>query len=141
MNRMIVNLYRNILNEVIVIENHKKEISKEILLTRDEKKRLGLIYRFLGYDLKKHELLDRAAVAAINNNEEEVIGHLQKLYSQCKEEGLVTEIRKEIKYTEKFLKTIDKAIKYPEFRTFFERRMTKEISKYVIEQARMYNTI
>jgi hypothetical protein len=36
------------------LESRKKEISTEILLAREERKRLALIYNFLSYDLSKH---------------------------------------------------------------------------------------
>jgi len=142
MNKMVLNLYKNVLDQVMVIEAHKKEISRQILITRDDQKRLKLIHRFLTYDLNKHELFERATVVAINNKEENVIENIQRFYSHCEEgEELIEKIRGEIRYIKSFLKVIEKAIKYPGFMTFSERRMVQEIRKYVLEKVRIYNTI
>lgn len=142
MNKMVLNLYKNVLDQVMVIEAHKKEISRQILITRDDQKRLELIHRFLTYDLNKHELFERATVVAINNKEETVIENIQRFYSHCEEgEELIEKIRGEIRYIKSFLKVIEKAIKYPGFMTFSERRMVQEIRKYVLEKVRIYNTI
>lgn len=141
-NKMVLNLYKNVLDQVMVIEAHKKEISRQILITRDDQKRLELIHRFLTYDLNKHELFERATVVAINNKEETVIENIQRFYSHCEEgEELIEKIRGEIRYIKSFLKVIEKAIKYPGFMTFSERRMVQEIRKYVLEKVRIYNTI
>jgi len=142
MNKMVLNLYKDVLDRVMVIEAHKKETSRQILITRDDQKRLKLIHRFLTYDLNKHELFERATVVAINNKEENVIENIQRFYSHCEEgEQLIEKIRGEIRYIKSFLKVIEKAIKYPGFMTFSERRMVQEIRKYVLEKVRIYNTI
>jgi hypothetical protein len=134
----VISLYKNILDEVINLENKKREISIQILLTKNESKRLNLISSFLTYDLNKHELLERAAVIAVQNKELNVLEQLQKMYSHCEDDELLNKIRKEIKYIKRFRKNINKAVKYPDFLSFFERRMIQEISKYVVEQARIY---
>ena len=125
----------------MILESCKKDISADILLTRDRKTRLDLIYKFLSYDLDKHELLEHAGVLAVSNHEEAIIKDLQSLYSYREGIELIDKIRDEISLIQKFINTIKKAIKYPDSRTFYERRIIQEISKYVVEQARLYNTV
>ncbi|MEN6349188.1 MAG: hypothetical protein ABFD08_07305 [Syntrophomonas sp.] len=134
-------LYKDILKQVMILESCKKEVAAQILLTRNGKERLALIYSFLNYDLDKHELLEHAAVLAMSNKEHTMMTDLGKLYSHREGEEVIDKIRSEIKFVQKFLQTINKAIKYPDARTFYERRMIQEISKYVIEQSRLYNMI
>jgi molybdopterin-guanine dinucleotide biosynthesis protein len=138
---MVKIFYKDILEQVMIIEGYKKEKSKQILLRRDPKKSLGLISGFLHLDLEKHKLLEQAAVVALNNQENSVIEQLEKLYSHCERQDLIDNIRSEIKHIEKFQHSIKKAIRYPSFLTFSERRMIQEINKYVVEQARLYNKI
>jgi len=138
MTQGVLSLYKNILEDVMTLEKHKKEISAGILLTRDNRKRLNSIYNFLSYDLNKHELLERAAVIAIQNKESNIVKQIERMYSHCEDDELLNKIRKEIKYIKTFMQTINKVLKYPDFSTFSERRMIQEISKYVIERARMY---
>ncbi|MDD2509685.1 MAG: hypothetical protein PHP26_04810 [Syntrophomonas sp.] len=141
MNELLKTLYKDILQQVMVLESCKKELSIQILLTRDLTGRLDLILRFLGYDLDKHELLEHAAVLAISNQEESIVEDLEKLYAYIEGNDLIQKIRDEIKFMQRFIKTINKAIKHPNLRTFYERRMVQEISKYVLEQARLYSAI
>ncbi|MDD2620045.1 MAG: hypothetical protein PHC92_05205 [Syntrophomonadaceae bacterium] len=141
MTQMLKALYNDLLKQVSVLESCKKEISSEILITRKGKVRLPLIYTFLSYDLDKHELLEHATVLALSNFEENIIEDLQKLYSHHEGEELIDKIRAEIKMIKKFMQTINKAIKYPDAISFYERRMIQEISKYVVEQARLYNVL
>ena len=139
MTQIIKTLYKDLLKQVSVLESYKKELSSEILLTRKGKARLALIYKFLSYDLDKHELLEHAAVLAISNKEATMVEDLQKLYAHHDGEELIDKIRSEIKLIKRFMQTINKGIKYPDSITFYERRMIQEISKYVVEQARLYN--
>lgn len=125
----------------MIVESRKKEKSTQILLRRDFKKRLSLINDFLSLDLEKHRLFERAAVVALENQENSVIEHLTMLYSHCENTNLIDNIRREIKYIERFQSSLEKAIKYPSFLTFSERRMIQEISKYVLEQARLYKIL
>ncbi|MDD3269196.1 MAG: hypothetical protein PHX14_07735 [Syntrophomonadaceae bacterium] len=141
MTQMVKALYKDLLKQVSVLESCKREISSEILLTKKGKARLSLIYNFLSYDLDKHELLEHAAVLAISNKEEMMIEDLEKLYMHHDGKELIEKIRSEIKLIKKFMQTINKAVKFPDASSFFERRMIQEISKYVLEQARLYNML
>lgn len=135
-------LYQDILQQVMVLESFKRELSIQILLSKNgSKRRLELILRFLNNDQDKHELLEHAAVLAMSNRADTILEDLQKLYAYSDEKDLIKKIRAEIKFLQKFINTIKKAIKYPDSRTFYERRMVQEISKYVLEQARQYSAM
>jgi hypothetical protein len=123
------------------LENSKKEISTELLLAREERKRLALIYNFLSYDLSKHELLEQAAVIALTNREQLVLEHLNRLYSTVEEEETIDKIRYEIKCTQRFMKVVSRAKDEKSALTFSERRMVQEIIKFVVAQARLYNQV
>ena len=138
MTEVVLTIYRNIIEQVMLIEKEKKEISSKILFTRNEKKRMKLIFMFLSRDLDKHELLEYAAILAFNNQEVTVIHNLQQLYRQCREEELMEKIRMEIQHTEQFLFVINNGIKYAHTLSFSERRMIQEIVKYVTEQAKFF---
>jgi len=74
-------IYSGILEQVMTTwKNTKKELSKQILIRKDDRKRLDLIYRFLSCDLNKHELFEQAAVIAMSNNETDVLNHLKRMY-------------------------------------------------------------
>ncbi|HBK53174.1 hypothetical protein [Syntrophomonas wolfei] len=142
MNELLKTLYQDILQQIMVLESYKKELSIQILLTKDgSSRRLDLILRFLNYDLDKHELLEHAAVLAISNQENTILEDLQKFYAYTDGNDLIEKIRAEIKFLQRFVNTIKKSIKLPNSRTFYERRMVQEISKYVVEQARQYNAM
>ena len=82
MNELLKTLYQDILQQVMVLESYKKELSIKILLTKDgSSRRLGLILRFLNYDLDKHELLEHAAVLAMSNQADIILEDLQRLYA------------------------------------------------------------
>ncbi len=123
------------------LESRKKEISTEILLAREERKRLALIYNFLGYDLSKHELLEQAAVIALTNREQRVLDHLNRLYYTVEEQETIDKIRHEIKCTQRFMKVVNRAQENKSALTFSERRMVQEIVKFVVAQARLYNQL
>jgi hypothetical protein len=139
--QLVVTLYNNILEQVMQLENSKKEISTELLLAREERKRLALIYNFLSYDLSKHELLEQAAVIALTNREQLVLEHLNRLYSTVEEEETIDKIRYEIKCTQRFMKVVSRAKDEKSALTFSERRMVQEIIKFVVAQARLYNQV
>lgn len=132
--------YQNILQQVLTLELEKKNLSTDILITRDKDHRLSLILKFLNCDLKKHELLEHAAVVARSNGETSVLEHLGQLYAHVEgEEDAVGRIRAEIEFIRRFINLLNKVDKYPDTLSFFERRMVQEIIKYVVEQARLYN--
>lgn len=141
MSQLVVSLYNNILEQVMQLEGSKKEISTEILLAREERKRLALIYNFLSYDLSKHELLEQAAVIALTNREKLVLEHLNRLYANVGEQETVDKIRHEIKCTQRFMKVVTRAKDEKTTLTFSERRMVQEIIKFVVAQARLYNQV
>jgi hypothetical protein len=142
MNELLKTLYQDILQQVMVLESYKKELSIQILLTKDgSSRRLNLILQFLSYDLDKHELLEHAAVLAMSNQADTILEDLHKLYAYTGGNDLIEKIRAEIKFLQRFVNTIKKSIKHPNSRTFYERRMIQEISKYVVEQARQYNVM
>lgn len=139
MTEMVMALYKGILEQVVALEAHKKEISADILLTRDNKKRSELVRAFLGFDLEKHELLEEAAVVALNNREDAILEHLERLYAHTRTEGAALDrIRSEIGYARQFIRAMDKYRSLPYNMNFTERRMVQEIIKYVVEQARLY---
>jgi hypothetical protein len=133
-------LYKNTIEQVLFIENCKKDISMRILMVRDEQ-RWGLIQEFLEHDLQKHMLLDQAAVVAINNGADNIVDDLENLYQHTNGPDLITKIRTECFQVEKFLKLVKKGRKHKDWLSFTERRAMQEISKFVIEQAREYNKL
>ena len=141
MSQLVVTLYNNILEQVMQLENSKKELSTEILLARDMKKRLAMVYTFLSYDLSKHELLEQAAVIALTNREKMVLEHLHRLYFTTEDQETVDKIRNEIKSTQRFMKVVSRARDKKIDLDFSERRMLQEIDKYIVAQARLYNQI
>lgn len=141
MSQLVVTLYNNILEQVMQLENTKKEISTELLLAREERKRLALIYNFLSYDLSKHELLEQAAVIALTNREKLVLEHLNRLYATVEKKDTIDKIRHEIECTGRFMKVVGQAKDEKSALSFSERRMVQEIIKYVVAQARLYNKI
>ncbi len=141
MSQLVVTLYNNILEQVMQLENTKKEISTELLLIREERKRLALIYNFLSYDLSKHELLEQAAVIALSNSEKQVLEHLNRLYATVEKVHTIDKIRHEISCTKRFMKVVSSAKDKKSALTFSERRMVQEIIKFVMAQARLYNQL
>jgi len=132
--------YQNILQQVLNLELEKKNLSTDILITRNKDYRLSLILKFLNFDLKKHELLDHAAEVAMSNREDSILEHLAQLYAHTGGDNeVINRIRAEIEFIRRFISLMTKLDKHPESLSFFERRMVQEIVKYVMEQARMYN--
>jgi hypothetical protein len=132
-------LYRDILSQVLLLEIQKKAAAEGILVLRSDKERLPFIKEYLELDLNKHQLLEQAAVSALQNNDPEVLDHLARLYPFSGEKRPVIDIiRSEIDYEQRLTRIIERAIKYPENITFFERRILQEISKLMVEQAREY---
>ncbi len=141
MSQEVAAIYTGILEQVMRVEKLKKALSKQILTIRDKKRRLDLIYKFLGYDLNKHQLFEQAAVIALSNGEKSIIKHIQNLYEPFGDGELIERIRKELGYTHRFIQVLDKAKGRPELLSFTERRMIQEISKYVLAQCRIYTQI
>lgn len=130
--------FNDILQEVICTESVKKAISKDILLEKNDQERQKLIYKFLCYDLDKHAILEQAAMLAIETDEYDLLQHLEMFYKHCQGTGLLDKIRAEIFHDELYLDTIDKALDDFHSVSFVERRLIREINKYVITQARYY---
>lgn len=133
----ITNLYKNILEQVYSIELCKKELSKKMLLLKAGKRRLNYIHSFLSYDLSKHELLEHATIVAIHNGEDDILEEINRFYINREEEDLLSHIRKEIRLNSVLMETVKKQLNNKNL-TFVEKRMIKEITKYVLEQAREY---
>lgn len=129
----------DILQEILYVENTKRLICQELLLVRENDLRQKLVYGFLCSDLDKHEILEQAAVLAVERCEDFLLKQLELFYKHCEGRDLLYKIRTEIMRTELYLDTIDKAIEAPGSISFIERRLTKEIIKYVLTQARYYN--
>lgn len=132
-------IFNDILQEVIYTENIKKAISQEILMAKNEFMRQELIYNFLSYELDKHEILEQAAILAVENNEDYLLKQLELFYKHCEGLGLLDKIRAEITHTELFMEKVGKAIEDFDSISFVERRLIKEINKYVVTQARYYS--
>ncbi|MGI6452041.1 MAG: hypothetical protein ACOX0E_00925 [Syntrophomonadaceae bacterium] len=139
MSQMVMAIYRNILEQVKIIENYKRDLSSHILMIKNNEKRLQMVYDFLSYDMDRHQLLEHVAVVALNNNQVTVLEDLSHLYGKDTENDILATIRREISDTQHLMDTVKKMIKQPLSRSFFERRMAQEITKYVLEQARLYN--
>ncbi|MBO8159406.1 hypothetical protein [Thermosyntropha sp.] len=138
---MVESFYKNILDKVLIIEKAKKDLSRQILLSKGGKKRLNFIRQFLQYEVDKHELFEHAAVVAINNKDAKVLKDISLLYMVDDEEKVLSVIRSEIGINRRFMENVKKVISYPQFASFTERRLVKEIEKYVIEKAKLYNSM
>ncbi|KUG03826.1 hypothetical protein ASZ90_018788 [hydrocarbon metagenome] len=138
MSQEVAAIYTGILEQVVRLEKSKKELSKQILISKDNIKKLDLVYKFLGYELNKHQLFEQAAVIALSNKEKFVINHLGCLYEPFGNGELIDQIRKEIAYTKRFMQVTEKARSEKDSTSFTERRMVQEISKFVLAQCRIY---
>lgn len=138
MSQEVTAIYTDILEQVVRLEKSKKDLSKKVLINKDKRRKLELVYKFLGYELRKHELFEQAAVIALSNRETFIISHLTSLYEPFGDGALIDRIRKEIGYTKRFMKVTEKAKSDQESTSFTERRMVEEISKYVLAQCRIY---
>lgn len=134
-------LYNDVLKQVDVLERQKKDLSRDLLLYKEGRRRMKLIYAFLSYDLDKHELFEHAAVCAICNNEEHVLYDLQDFYAHVRGGDLMERIRTEIKCTRRFMNLVEKSMENEAGLNFTERRLLQEICKYILEQARLYRQI
>lgn len=134
-------LYNDVLKQVDVLERQKKDLSRDLLLYKEGRRRMKLIYAFLSYDLDKHELFEHAAVCAICNNEEHVLYDLQDFYAHVRGGDLMERIRTEIKCTRRFMNLVEKSMENEGGLNFTERRLLQEICKYILEQARLYRQI
>lgn len=131
-------IFNDILQELIYTENLKKAISKDILLAKNDLQQQKLIYDFLCYDMDKHVVLEQAARVAIENDDYFLIKQLELLYKYCEGLGLLDRIHAEIAHSKFFVTMVEKAIENSRSISFVERRLLKEINKYVITQARYY---
>ncbi len=131
--------FSDILQEVLYIENTKRLVCQELLLLRDYELRQKLVYSFLRCDMDKHEILHEAAVHAVEGSEDYLLKQLELFYKHCEGQDLIYKIQAEIMRSELYLDIIDKSIEDPASINFVERRFIKEITKYVVTQARYYN--
>lgn len=134
-------LYNDVLKQVDVLERQKKDLSRDLLLYKEGRRRLKLIYAFLSYDLDKHELFEHAAVCAMCNNEDHVLYDLQDFYAHVRGGDLMDRIRTEIKCTRRFMQLVEKSMENECGLNFTERRLLQELCKYILEQARLYRQI
>ncbi|HEX3011545.1 MAG TPA: hypothetical protein VHQ70_05820 [Syntrophomonadaceae bacterium] len=138
MTTKLISVYRNIVEQVIIIEGCKKEISRSLLLIKEPGKKIKQVYNFLSYDLEKHRLLEYAAMMAINEGDGQILRNLQKFYSYTDGADLMDKISTEITCILRYLEILHHEIKNKGSSDFVERRMIQEICKYVIAMARMY---
>lgn len=131
-------LLTDVLQEVIYTEGLKKSLSQEILLEKDGLEKQKLIYQFLNYDLDKHFIMEQAVMLAIENDEYKMFQQLELFYKHADGNNLLDKIRAEIAHANLFMETIAKAIRDFQAISFVERRLIKEINKYVVTQARYY---
>jgi hypothetical protein len=134
-------LYNDVLKQVDVLERQKKDLSRDLLLYKEGRRRMKLIYAFLSYDLDKHELFEHAAVCALCNHEEHVLYDLQDFYAHVRGGDLMDRIRTEIKCTRRFMQLVEKSMENEGGLNFTERRLLQELCKYILEQARLYRQI
>jgi hypothetical protein len=141
MSQTVLSIYKDILDQVLIRESYKKDISRTIVMSKNSNRRLHLITSFLGFDLDKHRLLEYAAIIALSNDEPTILHNLKKFYSHSEEGDILDQIRREIILVDKYMEIINKEIKRPGSSSFIEKRMIQEISKYVLALARAYNQI
>lgn len=138
MNTQIDSIYRSIIEQVVIIEGIKKEISRALLLVKDSDKKIKQVYNFLSYDLEKHRLLEYAAVMATEEGEGQILRNLQKFYSYVEGDDLIEKINLEIVCIMRYLEILRHEIKNKGSSDFVERRMIQEICKYVVAMAKIY---
>jgi hypothetical protein len=141
MSQTVLSIYKDILDQVLIREGYKKDISRTIVMSKTPSRRLHLIISFLGFDLDKHRLLEYAAIVALSNNEPTILLNLKKFYSHSEEGDILEQIRREIILVDKYMEIINKEIKRPGSSSFIEKRMIQEISKYVVALAKAYNQL
>ncbi|MGI5920249.1 MAG: hypothetical protein ACOX6I_00680 [Syntrophomonadaceae bacterium] len=139
MQQTVLSIYKDIMEQVLIRENYKRDISRKILMLKKSSRRLILIYSFLGFDLDKHRLLEYAAIIALNNGNTVILPQLKRFYIHTEEGDILDQIRKEILLVSKYMEILNKGIRRPENCSFIERRMVQEISKYVLALAKAYN--
>ncbi|HBQ87004.1 MAG TPA: hypothetical protein DD811_11095 [Syntrophomonas sp.] len=138
MNTQIDSIYRSIIEQVVIIEGIKREISRALLLVKDSDKKIKQVYNFLSYDLEKHRLLEYAAVMATEEGEGQILRNLQKFYSYADGDDLIEKINLEIVCIMRYLEILRHEIKNKGSSDFVERRMIQEICKYVVAMAKIY---
>jgi len=139
-NQDINALYREVLEKNKYIEQQKKQVSSKMLLVKNTEERINFITEFLNWELKRHEITEHIAVIALNNRKNHIITGLQQLYPGEKNGDVLTVIRENIDYYQTIIGLMHKRRKFPLYLSFVERRMVKEITRYVLDQARLYNT-
>jgi len=138
LNTQIDSIYRSIIEQVVIIEGIKREISRALLLVKDSDKKIKQVYNFLSYDLEKHRLLEYAAVMATEEGEGQILRNLQKFYSYADGDDLIEKINLEIVCIMRYLEILRHEIKNKGSSDFVERRMIQEICKYVVAMAKIY---
>lgn len=139
MSQTVLSVYKDIMEQVMIRERFKKDISRQILMAKNPSRRLKLIYNFLNFDLDKHKLLECAAVVGVSNNEPVILDNLKKFYANSRGDEILDKIRIEIIFVSRYIDIISQEISNPGTSTFLERRMIQEISKYVKALARIYS--
>lgn len=134
----LLSVYRDIVEQVVVIEGCKKEISRDLLLLKDSEKRIKQVYNFLSYDLEKHRLLEYAAIMAVDEEDPQILRNLQKFYSYADGDDIIEKISAEIVCILRYLEILQNEIKEKGSSDFVERRMIQEICKYVTAMAKLY---
>lgn len=131
--------YQNILLQVLNLEREKKKVAEALLLVKGEQEKIPYVRDLLRLDLAKHRLMEQALSVAAQNKSDEVMEHILKMYPEAACDNISCIIRGSIERDESLLKPLEKAIKHPDFITFFERRILREIEKFAMEEARVYN--
>jgi hypothetical protein len=131
-------ILNRIFNEVVLAEKCRKDLSRALLVEKDKKGQIILIYSFLCYELDKHEMFHEAALLAQDCAEQKVIDQLMCYYRYSPGNDLLERIKAEINSSAFLVHLVKKKIAEPDVLSFMERRYIQEIGKYVMSQARLY---
>jgi hypothetical protein len=134
----LLSIYKEIVEQVLIIEGCKKDISRSLLLLKDPDRKIRQVYNFLSYDLEKHRLLEYAAIVALNEGDGQILRNLQKFYSYADGDDLMEKISAEIVFILRYMEILQNEIRNKGSSEFIERRMIQEICKYVSAMARIY---
>lgn len=129
-------LYMEILQQVMLLERHRYQLSQSLLHIKNHVRRRQLILSFLTLDLKKHQLFAYVAQTAVQVGDLTVINRLRNFYRHgTNSENIVMIIQDEINNTQKFINVIQKSLHSWVDMSFAEKRLTKEIEKYILARA------
>ncbi|MEA1961449.1 MAG: hypothetical protein U9N81_09300 [Bacillota bacterium] len=137
--------YQNVLNciyqEILLTEDSKRNISRQILLEKDQSSKEVLIYYFLSCELDKHEMFQTVAYIASSYYENDVLNRLEQFYHLSPGGSLLERIEEEIRLSTGLVEIAKKGTDKNERLDFVERRYLQEVKRYVIAQARFYVTV